>query len=162
MAAEREGVVVTDQQDLLVIPTEAIEAVVGFTLAHENASGSVEVVLVDDELISDLHDRYLSDPTPTDVITFPYDDEETPELPGEPRVLGEIVVSTETARRQAPDYLGNPVIESLLYVIHGVLHLLGYDDHAEADRSKMDAAQHAILEAWEAAGRPGLTAESSA
>ena len=90
----------------------------------------VEISLVTDEMIAGVHGEFMDDPTPTDVITFHH---------------GEILVSVDTARRQA-SFHGNSVAEeTLLYIIHGLLHLNGHNDLEELDRSVMHDEQEAIL-----------------
>lgn len=92
----------------------------------------VEVSLVTDDEIARVHGEYLHDPTPTDVITFHH---------------GEILISADTAVRVAGE-LGQPADrEALLYLIHGLLHLNGHDDHEEESRDLMHARQEAILAA---------------
>jgi probable rRNA maturation factor len=101
--------------------------------------GALSVALVDDATIRALHRDHLDDDTPTDVLSFPLD-----RTPG---WLGEVVASGETARREALARGVAPRDELLLYVVHGLLHLLGFDDHAPADRKKMRAAERAALRA---------------
>ena len=91
----------------------------------------LEISIVDDEQIADVHGRFLDDPTPTDVITFPH---------------GEILVSADTAQRQAREFATEPMAELALYGIHGMLHLAGFDDKKEADAKKMAARQQELLE----------------
>ncbi|HEX8490662.1 MAG TPA: rRNA maturation RNase YbeY, partial [Chthoniobacterales bacterium] len=73
----------------------------------------VSVVLVSDRRMAELHRRFLQQPGPTDVITFQH---------------GEIFVSTETARRQARRFGTSLEHELRLYIVHGLLHLHGFDD----------------------------------
>ena len=90
----------------------------------------IHVVLVSDRRMATLHRRFLSQSGPTDVITFEH---------------GEIFISTETARRQARQF-DNPLFRELqLYVVHGLLHLHGFDDRREGDRRRMKATQEKIL-----------------
>lgn len=90
----------------------------------------VEVSLVDDETIARIHDEYLDDPTPTDVITFPH---------------GEIFIGAETAAREGPEHGHSAAEEMLLYVVHGLLHLNGHIDTASAEREAMHAVQDRIV-----------------
>jgi probable rRNA maturation factor len=81
---------------------------------------------------------------PTNVIAFPLDDAPTPG--GPPALLGEVVISVETTRRQAEEF-GWPWQELLdFFLIHGILHLLGFDHEAPGDAARMDAR------AWELMG----------
>jgi probable rRNA maturation factor len=137
---------VADRQNRLPIDPGEVIDLVRYALEVEERSGAVEVAFVDDAMIADLHERFLGVPGPTDVITFPHEDD----LPGEDGFpsLGEIVVSTDTAVRQAPDYGSDPVAEAYLYVVHGVLHLLGWDDGEEDAADRMAVRQREILEEW--------------
>ena len=91
----------------------------------------VEVSLIDDEAIAAVHGEFLEDPTPTDVITFHH---------------GEILVSVETARREGEMHGKSAEEETLLYIIHGLLHLNGHTDLKEPDRTAMHREQESILE----------------
>ena len=142
-------VTVVDEQTLLVVLAEDIRSIARLALDMEGSSGNLEVALVDDATIGELHGRFLGDSDPTDVITFPHGNDEIDPLdPEAAPVLGEIVVSTETAIRQAPDFLEDPVLETLCYVVHGVLHLVGHDDREEAAAARMEARQQEILDQW--------------
>ncbi len=86
----------------------------------------VSIALVNDAEIRELNGQYRMKDTPTDVLSFPQDD--LVAIPGQPRLLGDIVVSLETARRQAV-MAAHPLAHEVgVLIIHGVLHLLGYDD----------------------------------
>jgi probable rRNA maturation factor len=95
---------------------------------------SVEISIVDDPTIADVHGRFLDDPTATDVITFPHGDG-----------LGEIIVSYDTALRQA-DQFGEPWLRELFrYMIHGLLHLHGYLDGLPEQRELMFSYQEPLV-----------------
>jgi probable rRNA maturation factor len=90
----------------------------------------IHVLLVSDRRMAALHRRFLNQSGPTDVITFEH---------------GEIFISAETARRQAKQF-GNPFLRELqLYLVHGLLHLHGFDDRSERDGRRMKAIQEKIL-----------------
>lgn len=91
----------------------------------------VEVSFVTDEAIAKVHAEFLDDPTPTDVITFAH---------------GEILISTETAIRQAADHGQAQEREVALYLIHGLLHLNGHEDESEAGFLMMKRLQEGILD----------------
>lgn len=95
--------------------------------------------VVDDEEMAGLHETYSGVPGPTDVLSFP--------LAEEPLVMGEIVVSAETARREAGARGHSAYDELVLYAVHGSLHLVGYDDHDPRDRRRMRAAERKVLHA---------------
>jgi probable rRNA maturation factor len=92
--------------------------------------GQVEVVLVSDKRIAGIHRRFMNDPSPTDVITFQH---------------GEIVISAETARRQARQFGTALDHELRLYITHGLLHLDGFDDKTEAGSAEMKRRQENIV-----------------
>ncbi|MES2707410.1 MAG: rRNA maturation RNase YbeY [Verrucomicrobiota bacterium] len=90
----------------------------------------VEISFVTDEAIGRVHAEFLDDPDPTDVITFAH---------------GEILISTDTALRQAADHGQPPERETALYLIHGLLHLNGHEDHSDEGFSTMRRLQESIL-----------------
>jgi len=86
----------------------------------------VSILLVDDTTIEDLNTRYRGKHKPTDVLSFPQE-QEIP-IPGMPRLLGDIVISLDTAVKQAAR-AGHSIDDEVAQLaIHGLLHLLGYDD----------------------------------
>lgn len=90
----------------------------------------VDIVLVSDRKIAELHRRFMQVGGPTDVISFQH---------------GEIFISVETAQRQAKTYRTSLARELQLYLVHGLLHLQGFDDHQKSDRERMNALQERIL-----------------
>ncbi|MFU8894635.1 MAG: rRNA maturation RNase YbeY [Luteolibacter sp.] len=92
--------------------------------------GSIEVALVDDAMIDQVHRDFMNIEGATDVITFHH---------------GEIVISAETAIRQAAEYHEPAAREILRYLVHGLLHLAGHEDHSDGLRAKMESAQEAIV-----------------
>ncbi len=103
----------------------------------------ISILLLDDEHIAELNRRYLQREGPTDVISFPQSDAEFPGL--HPEVLGDIVISVPTARRQA-DVRGTTMYAELMaLMIHGALHCAGFD-HASsrADARAMKAREKSI------------------
>jgi probable rRNA maturation factor len=102
-------------------------------------TAEISVALVDDVKIAEIHAEYLNDPTSTDVITFPFGNDDK-------GLTGEIVVSMETAAREAQR--GGCAVEDevQLYLIHGLLHLCGYDDVRSSDRKQMRARERHHLD----------------
>lgn len=111
-------------------------------LAGGVSHAQVHIVLCDDEEIAGVHDEFFDDPTPTDVITFPINGTGQK---GDP-IVGEIMVSVETAARAAAEQGHDATVETLLYVVHGVLHLAGFDDRTPADRVKMRKLERVALQ----------------
>lgn len=99
---------------------------------------SVSLAVVNDQTIQALNRQYLQHDEATDVLSFLL--EEAAE-----GLEGEVVVSAETAARVAARYGWGADEELLLYVVHGALHLVGYDDDTPSNTAKMRAAEKAIL-----------------
>lgn len=93
---------------------------------------SIEISIIDDKQIAKVHGEFMSDPSPTDVITFDY---------------GEILVSAETALSNSEEMQVSLENEILLYIIHGMLHLGGYLDGSNAEFKEMESHQEMILDA---------------
>lgn len=89
----------------------------------------IEISLISDEEIARVHGEFLDDPTPTDVITFHH---------------GEILISTDTALRQGAEHGQALDAELALYLIHGLMHLAGWDDHEPEEAAEMSRRQEGI------------------
>jgi probable rRNA maturation factor len=92
--------------------------------------GKVEVALVSDKRIAEIHRRFMNDRTPTDVITFQH---------------GEIVISVETAKRQAREFGTSLDHELRLYLVHGLLHLHGFEDKIPVGAREMKRIQEKLV-----------------
>ncbi len=105
----------------------------------------ISVVLMGDGAMAEVNQEWLQHEGPTDVITFGLS-ESTDEVDSWPGGLaGDIVVSTETACRMAKELGWAPEHELAYYIIHGVLHLAGYDDTTTAARGKMRRAERRVM-----------------
>ena len=107
----------------------------------------VSVVLADDEYIHQLNHQYRGKDCPTDVLSFALNEGEEPEIIDGPEVvlLGDIIISLETAARQAEEY-GHSLERELAYLtVHGILHLLGYDHMLEDEKKEMRQEEEQIL-----------------
>lgn len=113
----------------------------------------VSVVLADDEYIHQLNRQYRQKDSPTDVLSFAMNDlcagDQEPEIAEAPAdieiLLGDIVISLETASRQAQEF-GHSLERELAYLtVHGMLHLLGYDHEVEEERTEMRQEEEYIL-----------------
>ncbi|MFQ6100529.1 MAG: rRNA maturation RNase YbeY [Anaerolineae bacterium] len=117
---------------------------------HEQIEEPCElaVVVTDDEALHELNLRHRGVDAPTDVLAFP-DETRGPfvSAPGLPRYLGDVVISFPRAEAQAEEAGHGVQAELQLLVVHGVLHLLGYDDVTEEQRAQMWAVQAEILQA---------------
>jgi len=128
------------------VKTRRIRSLAQRLLRAENCTENTEVsiLLTDDGSISVLNEQYRGIDGPTDVLSFSQHEGED-EFASEENLLGDVVISVETARRQAAEQ-GNELDSEIdMLVAHGLLHLLGYD-HAEPEDAKvMFARQDEIL-----------------
>ncbi len=144
----------TNNQQLLRIDQQVITEVVTGTLKAEAvASAEIVIALVDDETIHSVNREYLQHDFPTDVISFLYDSNEPTTHDDTSRgaglwIDGELVISTETAIREARNYEWNPLDELRLYLVHGLLHLCGYDDQSDSDLTLMRSRERDVLTQW--------------
>ena len=106
----------------------------------------IGIAVVDDAAIAKLHDEFLNDTDPTDVLSFLL--ERSADI-----LEGEVVVSADTARANAPRYRATAEDELLRYVIHGALHLVGYDDATPRKRAVMRKKEREYLERGKRRGR---------
>ncbi|MHC1746444.1 MAG: rRNA maturation RNase YbeY [Negativicutes bacterium] len=111
-------------------------------------NAEVSIVLADDAYIQELNCQYRGKDMPTDVLSFALNEGEEPEIIDGPEenLLGDIIISLETAQRQAVDYGHSLERELAFLTIHGFLHLLGYDHEQEEQRQAMRAEEERILE----------------
>jgi probable rRNA maturation factor len=139
---------ISDIQDTVEVTSEASDIARRAAikcLKHENVHPSeveVSIVFVDDSHIAALNREYRGLDGPTDVLSFPMDD---PGIPGdEPVPLGDIVISLETVERETQDS-GEFLNYLALLVVHGLLHLLGYDHESDEDAEVMEGLEAQVL-----------------
>lgn len=133
-----------------------VRAVEATLRQHGVTKAAISLALVDDRRIADLNERHLRHDGPTDVLTFDLRDQADPApsieddsdtVPHrESEVDGEIVMSLETASREAASRGHALSAELALYAIHGTLHLLGHDDADETQAARMHATEDQILQ----------------
>lgn len=122
---------IANRQKTLAVDRRRIRQAVQAILRDADISeAKISIAVVDDPTIAKLHDEFLDDPEPTDVLSFVLDRTEE-------SLEGEVIASADTAKTCAAKYKLTPEDELLLYVIHGALHLVGYDDIAPRDRAVM-------------------------
>ena len=144
---------------------ELVESVIHRTLQMRRGdlpagatTAYVSVVLVDDDAIAEMNQLYRGIDAPTDVLSFPQWDAvdlATTQPLEAPLPLGDIVVSVPRAASQAREYGHSRRRELSFLVVHGLLHLLGYDDQTPDAAATMEACQDAVLDSL------GLTRDSS-
>lgn len=131
----------------------AFERLAAFVLDREDAPANVElsIAIVEVAEMADLNLKYRGKEGPTDVLSFECDDPCVSTGSDEPLALGDVVIAPDIAIQQAMEY-GHTVEEELnLLLVHGVLHLMGYDHIADEDASVMQARERVLLDAWAAA-----------
>ena len=145
---------IADQQACLELNEDLLRGAVQHLLTAEQVGrAEISVALVDNHTIRPLNRQYLGHDYDTDVLSFLLD-VYPDELPSSgPRgagreIEGEVIVSVEMALNSALDYHWSPHDEVLLYLVHGLLHLCGYDDLSEGERRVMRAREREILEHW--------------
>lgn len=133
-------------------------------LGAERVRGEVELTLlfVDEQSIADLNKRFLGKEGPTDVLSFPIDDDALergrspdsggsgpgtmpPEPADLPTLLGDVVICPKVAARNAPTHAGTLDDELALLVVHGILHLLGMDHVDDDEAEVMEARERDLL-----------------
>jgi probable rRNA maturation factor len=124
----------------------------------------LSVMFVDETSIAGLNERFLGRKGPTDVLSFPIEDEligpgHVPdqeasgpgrgpiELEEVPLLIGDVVICPEVAWRQAPEHAGNYDDELALLLVHGILHLLGMDHEDASEAATMEALEQQLLDA---------------
>lgn len=124
-------------------------------LANEGAVGELTLTFVDVAEITELNGRYMGREGPTDVLSFPMDDEP---VDGVPTLLGDVVISPAVAAGQYADHAGTLEDELALLVVHGILHVLGHD-HVEPDETAAMRERELVLLTrfhWGAPAPPGF------
>jgi probable rRNA maturation factor len=140
---EQMNIIIDDQQTALQINEEAVRKLAIAVLACEKQKAhELTIHFVSEQEIAALHADYFDDPTVTDCISFPIDDATEIHY----RVLGEIFVCPQVAVDYAAQHQGNPYEETSLYIVHGILHLLGYNDIEEQERAQMRLAEQRVMQ----------------
>jgi probable rRNA maturation factor len=128
------------------VPARVVREAVAATLrARKSPLRRLSIAFVGDREIARLHGEWLGDSSVTDVITFDLRASSARHDPQEPGPEAELVVGQRHARRVAAERGVHPRRELILYVVHGVLHLCGLDDHRPAQRAAMRRAEGAVM-----------------
>ncbi|HMR05083.1 MAG TPA: rRNA maturation RNase YbeY [Polyangiaceae bacterium] len=115
--------------------------------AVDQAHAELSVLLTDDRTIHALNLEHRGKDKPTDVLAFPLDEDDVP--PGMPRLLGDVVISLDTAARQARGRRRELLPEVRLLLAHGLLHLLGFDHDTPAKKKRMTRETRRLVRAAE-------------
>lgn len=150
---------VNDAQSRLEVDVDTLREVAEEVLRHEGvASAEVSVALIDGETMRRLNREHLGHDYDTDVLSFLLD-EEAPDEPAGPdaprgtgkRLDGEVLISTDVAAAAAEEFRWSGESEVVLYLVHGLLHLAGYDDLTDDEKALMRRREREHL------ARRGLT-----
>jgi probable rRNA maturation factor len=128
------SVLVSDRQTLPVDEAGLVELARTTLIGEGLGAVELSVSFVDDAEMEELHVRYMNESGPTDVLSFPLDEEEHHGV----RVLGDVVIAPAVAAR---NNAGDPAAELRLLLVHGILHILGYDHEADDERAEMWSRQ---------------------
>ena len=150
MATIHSVFITVDEEIVAAIDRDRLEALAdAVTDAEGLPPAELGVVVTDDETIRELNREYAGDDTPTDVLAFSLREGEEFASPDGVLRLGEVIISYPTAQRQAAEADG-PVEDEIDHLlVHGVLHLLGYDHAEPAEEERMRARERELL------ARPG-------
>lgn len=130
---------VANQQSVLPVDEDLLRRAVEMVLGDESISvAQISVAVVDDPTIHRLNVEYLNHDYATDVLSFLLERSDT-------ELEGEIIVSADTALQTASQFDWSASDELLLYVIHGALHLVGWDDQTPAERVQMQERERTYL-----------------
>lgn len=132
------GIQVYDKQTDLPLSQKSVEeSVLSFLKSRKLGCELLEVHFVTEKEIAKLHKKYFDDPSPTDCISFPIDTDP---------LIGTLFICPKTALAYVEKHGGDPYAEVTLYLIHGLLHLLGYDDQTEEEEKVMRQEEKVSLE----------------
>jgi rRNA maturation RNase YbeY len=135
---------VTEAEPPPGVAGDELETLAAFVLSSEGATGywEITVALVDDARLRSLHRDFMGIDTPTDIMTFPAD-ESGGENPG-----GELAISVDHAMTQAGEWGLSPGEEIAFLTVHGLLHLLGWQDDTNEQRQSMLEKQQDLIARW--------------
>lgn len=131
-----------------LVPATEINSLLTFALLELelNPECEVNVSLVDDDYMTELHIKWMDEPGTTDVLSFPMD---MPETPGEAVTLGDIVISPVVAAEQAKAQGHSIEHEIYILAVHGLLHIIGYDHADKTEEKVMFELQEKIVRDWQ-------------
>ena len=147
---------IANSQDSLDVDESFLQNVAQRTLAEERVTAAqISIALVDHATIRELNRTYLNHDEETDVLSFLLESEEQPDhrpatspRGAGKRLDGEVIISTDMAIRTAAKFHWSPHEEVVLYLVHGLLHLTGYDDRTDAEKQCMRSRERTILNLW--------------
>ena len=132
-------------------PTDQLRSLLTFAFGELqiNPDDDLTVIFVDEIEMEALHIKWMDEPGPTDVLSFPMDEVRRGSAAQEPAILGDIILCPTVAESQAKKAGHSPNHEIFILTTHGLLHLLGYDHAEKAEEIEMFALQEEIVEKWQ-------------
>ena len=132
-----------------LVPADQVRTLLDHSLLQLqlNPECEVNLVFVDEIEMTELHIKWMDEPGPTDVLSFPMD---MPENPGDAVTLGDIVIAPTVAAQQAASAGHSAEHEIFILAAHGLLHILGYDHANKEDEKVMFALQEDLVKNWQA------------
>ena len=147
--AGRCRILISSSQRALRVPRKKLAELINFLADRSGADiAEIDLTVVSAKQIAGLNRKYLRHGGATDVLSFDLSEA------GRRGICGQLIVCGEIAASQARARGTGPQGELMLYVVHGLLHLLGYNDHTPSAKHRMDRRQEAILQAFLESRRP--------
>ena len=146
----------------LAVSWDEVTSIFEAVLAHEQVDRLclVDVTVADDVAMAELNEEWRGVQGPTDVISVECERPDDPDLaPGEPCSLGDIALAPAFIAAQAPHFNNSPAQETRLLLIHGLLHLLGYDHVTDEEAAIMEPLEDALLA--QVSGQPVASATTT-
>lgn len=134
------------------LPAEINESTISSLVSHVLTSEGIAadwqlgIQFVDDTTMQAAHAEFMDIDEPTDIMTFPYSDDD--DVWGESEAGGDLIISVDSARTNAVEAGWSHTDELYFLITHGLLHLLGWEDHTDKDRAAMLTRQREMLESW--------------
>lgn len=131
-----------------LINEDSVLGLVTHVLESEGVEDAWElgIQFVDDATMQAAHMEFMDIDEPTDIMTFPYADDDS--VWGDAESGGDLMISVDRARANAVDAGWEEEDELFFLIVHGLLHLAGWDDHTDDDRASMLARQRVLLDSW--------------
>lgn len=129
------------QKDLKIAATSVKRTIESALAFHNTPCDELAIHFISNKAMCKLHADFFNDPSPTDCVSFPYDSDRSSGY----FFLGEVFVCPKTALKYVEEKGGDIYQETTLYLIHGLLHLLGYDDIESKDRKIIRSKEKELM-----------------
>ncbi|MEI6670466.1 MAG: rRNA maturation RNase YbeY [Actinomycetes bacterium] len=132
-------------------PTDQLHSLLTYCLTklELNPEDDLTVIFVDEAEMEELHIKWMDEPGPTDVLSFPMDEVRRGSAKDAPAILGDIILCPSVAEDQAKKAGHSPNHEIFILTAHGLLHLLGYDHAEKAEEIEMFSLQEELVANWQ-------------